>query len=125
MSKHGAGVGDCPVMALMATCPGWPWIMAISPSPSMLRLLGKVWPVGGPLLVSSQRGKGPFGVGGNGVRFFADCAAKKWPLPGQQEPGIILPVKTNIDKVLSMSQRNAVTTTRSQSRGLDRLAVDQ
>ena len=33
----------------------------------MLRLLGKVWPVGGPLLVSSQRGKGPFGVGGNGV----------------------------------------------------------
>ena len=36
-------------------------------SASMLRLLGKVWPVGGPLLVSSQRGKGPFGVGGNGV----------------------------------------------------------
>src|SRR2546421_3643929 len=33
----------------------------------MLLLLGKVWPVGGPLLVSSQRGKGPFGVGGNGV----------------------------------------------------------
>src|SRR2546423_8907196 len=33
----------------------------------MLRLLGKVWPVGGPLLVSSQRGKGPFGVGCNGV----------------------------------------------------------
>ena len=36
-------------------------------SPSMLLLLGKVWPVGGPLLVSSQRGKGPFGVGCNGV----------------------------------------------------------
>ena len=36
-------------------------------SASMLRLLGKVWPVGGPLLVSSQRGKGPFGVSGNGV----------------------------------------------------------
>src|SRR5437660_846105 len=33
----------------------------------MLRLLGKVWPVGGPLFVSSQRGKGPFGVGCNGV----------------------------------------------------------
>ena len=36
-------------------------------SASMLRLLGKVWPVGGPLLVRSQRGKGPFGVGGNRV----------------------------------------------------------
>src|SRR5205085_7574822 len=29
--------------------------------------LGKVWPVGGSFLVSSQRGKGPFGVGGNGL----------------------------------------------------------
>ena len=50
--------------------------------------------------------------GCNTVRFFADRAAKKWPLPGQQEPGIILPVKTNIDNFLSMFARNGVTARR-------------
>jgi hypothetical protein len=47
-------------------------------------------------------------TGCNGVRFFADCAAKKWPLPGQQESDI-LPVNTNIDNFLSMLARNRVT----------------
>src|SRR5213078_438527 len=43
----------------------------------MLRLLGKVWPVDGPLLISSQRGKGPFGVGCNGGTLFRRLRCEK------------------------------------------------
>ena len=44
---------------------------------------GKVWPVGGLLLVSSQRGKGPFGVGCNGVTPTRSSAVN--PVPDQRD----------------------------------------